>query len=83
MIGPDGYLHRWTAPRKKSIQRVMEVNASNKSLAERLRELKIYATSVLSLLALCVHLTKQHSTLRIMPFNIQLQDRTMLFLPTF
>ena len=46
MIGPDGYLHRWTAPRKN--QRVMNINASTRSLVERPCELKIYAISVLS-----------------------------------
>ena len=48
MIGPDGYLHRWTAPRKKIIQRVMKINASTKSLVERLCDLTIYAISLLS-----------------------------------
>ena len=32
MIGPDGYIHRWTAPRKRFIQRVLKINASTKSL---------------------------------------------------
>ena len=36
MIGPHGHLHRWTAARKKFIQRVMKINASTKSLVERL-----------------------------------------------
>ena len=84
MIGPDGYLHRWTAPRKKIIQRVMKINASTKSLVERLCELKIHAISVLGfLLELFVHLTKLHSRLRIMHFSVQPQDRTMLYLLTF
>ena len=48
MIGPDGYLHRWTAPWKKIIQRVMKISASTKSLVERLCDFKIYAISVLS-----------------------------------
>ena len=48
MIGPDGYLHRWTAPRKNFIQRVMKISASTRSLVERLCDFKIYATSVLS-----------------------------------
>ena len=46
MIGPDGYLHRWTP--EKIIQRVMKINASTKSLVERLCDFKIYAISVLS-----------------------------------
>ena len=50
MIGPDGYLHLWTAPRKEFSQRVMNINASAKSLAERLCDLKINAISVLSLI---------------------------------
>ena len=48
MIGPDGHLHRWTAARKKIIQRVMKINASTKSLVERLCDFKIYAISVSS-----------------------------------
>ena len=54
MIGPDGHLHRWTAPRKKIIQRVMKINASTKSLVERLCELKIYAISVLVFCWICL-----------------------------
>ena len=40
----------WQNPnaRKKFIQRVMKINASSKSLVERLCDFKIYATSVLS-----------------------------------
>ena len=48
MIGPHGHLHRWTAARKKFVQRVMKINASTKSLVERLCDFKIYAISVLS-----------------------------------
>ena len=48
MIGPDGHLHRWTAPRKNFIERVLKINASIKSLVERLCDIKIYAISVLS-----------------------------------
>ena len=48
MIGPDGYIHRWTAHQKKFIQRVLKINASTKSLVERLSYFKINAISVLS-----------------------------------
>ena len=48
MIDPDGHLHRWTAHRKKFIQRVLKINASTKSLVERLCDIKIYAILVLS-----------------------------------
>ena len=48
MIGPDGHLHRWSVPRKKFIQRVLKINASTKSLVQRLCEFKIFAISVLS-----------------------------------
>ena len=48
MIDPKAHLHRWTAHRKKFIQRVMKINASTKSLVERLCDFKIYAISVLS-----------------------------------
>ena len=40
MIGPVGYLHHWTAPRK-FLCSVMKINASTKSLAERLCDFKI------------------------------------------
>ena len=46
MIGPDGHLHRRTAPRKNVIKRVLKINASTKRLVERLCDLKIYAVSV-------------------------------------
>ena len=48
MVGPDGHFHRWTAYRKQIIQRVLKINASTKSLGERLCDIKIYAISVLS-----------------------------------
>ena len=50
MIGPDGHIDRWTAPRKKFIQRVLKISASTESLVERLCDLKIYAVSFLSYL---------------------------------
>ena len=46
MNGPDGYIHRWSAHRKN--QRVLKINASTKSLVERLCDFKIYVLSVLS-----------------------------------
>ena len=36
MIGPDGHLQRWTAPRKKFTQRYRKINETSKSLVERL-----------------------------------------------
>ena len=50
MIGPEGYLHRWVAPRKKTIQRTKKINESTKSLVERWVDFKIYALSVLGYL---------------------------------
>ena len=50
MIGPEGYLHRWTAPRKKFIQRTRKINGTSKSLVERLVDFKIFALSVLGYL---------------------------------
>ena len=47
IIGPHGHLHRWTAARK-SHSSLMTINASTKSLVERLCDFKIYAMSVLS-----------------------------------
>ena len=55
MIGPDGNIHSWTAPRKIT-QRVLKINASTKSLVERLCDLKIYAVSVLRYIKnICAH----------------------------
>ena len=50
MIGPEGYLHRWTAPRKKFIQRTRKTNGTSKSLVERLVDFKIFELSVLGYL---------------------------------
>ena len=83
MIGPDGYIHRWSAHRKILIQRVLKINASTKSLVERLCDFKLYAISVLSFLAPYEHPTRQPSRLRTMPFSVQLQDRTTQYLPRF
>ena len=46
MIGPEGFLHHWTAPRTFS-QRARKINESTKSLVERLVDFMIYALSVL------------------------------------
>ena len=48
MIGPDGHIRRWSAAPEKIIQRVLKINASTKSVVERLCDFKIYAISVLS-----------------------------------
>ena len=42
MIGLEGRIHCWTAPRKKIIQRAQKINVSTKSLVEILCDLKIY-----------------------------------------
>ena len=34
MLGPDGYIHRWTALLEKFIQRVLKTNALTRSLVE-------------------------------------------------
>ena len=34
MSSPEGYLHRWTAPREKFIQRTLKINGTSKSLVE-------------------------------------------------
>ena len=36
MVGPEGHLHRWTAPREKFIQRARKINGTSRSLVERL-----------------------------------------------
>ena len=60
MIGLDGHLHRWTALRK-IIQRVLKINASTKSLVERLCDFKIYAISVLSFIgSVCAPVKATH-----------------------
>ena len=83
MIVPDGSIHRWTAPRKKFIERVLKINASTKSLVDRLCEFKICAISVLSFIGSICALDKATSRLRTMPFSVQLQDRTTLYLLPF
>ena len=50
MFRPEGFLHRWTAPRKKFIQRTRKINGTSKSLVERLVDFKVYAFSVLGYL---------------------------------
>ena len=47
LIGPEGHLHRWNAPRKKFTQRYKKINETSKSLVQRLVDFKIYALSVL------------------------------------
>ena len=49
MIGPEGYLHRWTAQRE-IIRRTRKWNEYTKSLVERLVDLKVHALSVLGYL---------------------------------
>ena len=50
MIGSEGYLHRWTAPRGNFIQRAGKTKKSTKNLVERLVDFEIYALSVLGYL---------------------------------
>ena len=38
MIGPDGYLHRWTAPRNTVVDVCTRIKESSKSLFKRLVE---------------------------------------------
>ena len=54
---------------------MLKVNSSSKSLVERVCDFKIYAISV--------HPTRQPSRPRTIPFSVQLQDRTTLYLLTF
>ena len=42
MIGPEGFLHHWTAPRN-FFQRARKINESTKSPVERLVDFMIYA----------------------------------------
>ena len=77
MIGPDGHLHRWTALRK-IIQRVLKMNASTKSLVERLCDFKIYVISVLILMELHVQQTRQSSRPRTVLFSVPQQARSTL-----
>ena len=68
---------------EKFIQRVPKINAPTRSLFERLCDFKIYAISVLVLLDPYAHLTKQPSRPKTMPFNVQPQARTTLYLLPF
>ena len=83
MIDRDGHIHRWTAPRKNFIQRVFKINSSTRSLVEVLCDLKIYALSVCVTLAPYAHVIRLLSRLRPMPFSVQPQDRTTLYLLTY
>ena len=47
MIGLEVHIHRWTAPRKNIHPADQKINASTKSLVERLCDLKVYAISLL------------------------------------
>ena len=80
MIGPEGYLHRWTAPRK-IMRRLLKINVSTRSLVERLCEFKIYAITVLSFISSVCDPDKVPSKPR--TFSVQLQNRTTLDLLTF
>ena len=71
---------RWTPSSlvgtpEKFMQRVLKINASTKSLVERLCDFKIYAISVLSFVGSVVHPTRQPSRPRTMPFSVQPQAR--------
>ena len=67
---------------EKFIQRAQKINASTKSLVERLCDLKVYALSVLGLDPY-PRQTKQLSKTRQMPYNALLQARTMPFPPAY
>ena len=47
MIGPERYLHRWTAPRNNFVRVPSRINDSPKSLVERVVDYKIYALPIL------------------------------------
>ena len=48
MIGLEGSLHRWTAPRNKFVHACRKIVGSPKSLVERWVEYKVYAPPVLA-----------------------------------
>ena len=50
MIGPENYLHRWTAPREKFNQRTGKMNGTSESFVERLVDFEVCALSVLGYL---------------------------------
>ena len=64
---------------EKFIQRVLKINASTKSLAERLCDFKIHAISVLGFIGSVLHLIRQPSRSRTMLFSAQQQARTTLY----
>ena len=51
MIGPEGYMHRWTAARSKFVRVCSTVSDSSMSLVERLVGYTIHAPLVLGLSA--------------------------------
>ena len=63
----------------KIIQFVLKINASTKSLVERLCDFKIYAITVLSFIGSYVHSIRQPSRPRTMLFSVQQQARTTLY----
>ena len=73
--GPEGYLHRWTAPRKKKKQRVMTRIASTKSLVERLVDFKISASLVLGPPGVERQSIRAHSSIALQKF-VQLVHKT-------
>ena len=83
MIGPYGHIHRCTAHRKKFTQRALKIDASTKSLVERLCDLKIYAVSVLSYIgSICA---PDKATLKAEAHALQCTTagHTMLFPPAY
>ena len=47
MIGPDGHLHRWNAPRSKFVRAYAKITASHGCLIHKLPAFKIYALTTL------------------------------------
>ena len=83
MIGPDGHLHRWSAPRKNHA-----VRAENQCICQELGWAIVWLQDLCDfcaefLLVPYAHPTRQPSRPRTMPFSEQMQDGTTLYLLTF
>ena len=83
MFGPDGYIHRLTAPWKNSSSACLKISASTKSLVERLCDFKIYAISVLSFIGSVCAPDKATLKAETHASSVQLQVRTTLYHLTF
>ena len=83
MIGPEGHLHRWTAPREKSLTVPGKINETCKCQVERPVDQNFLLNQCLVMLDPYLHLMRQPSRKRPTRYNAPLLVLTMLYLLTF